>query len=760
MRRRKPAKRSSRPGSASVDAELGVELVDRPVGLDPRMRLRHAAHVAEVRLAVVAEARVDPREIDCHGACATVTSRPFRVGGSGKPVQIRRGPATVTGDAHRIRPLSRSAGREGARGSSPGARRPSSDRRHSRPSRKGVGSMKKISPGALAALARDGAARGAGAGRARRTSTVRVEGEAQTLAAAHRRDDRRDAGRQAGTADVRRAPARCGALDRATGGDWAGPYGAASGLQPQDDQGRDAHDPSPTIRRTGRSGSTTRYQHGASCGQPSCRRATTCCFVRRLLRRPALRGRSRCASAACRRRSRRASRDGQGRRVTTQRRPETTTTTVAPAAGATVSVRRPDRHDGRRRHRAAHVLGGSAAIEACQGRPGPHGRRLDVRHDGHRRHAAARSCRRAPCSATEQPRRRDRSDGVVLPPGERQGVQAQARAAQARGQRHARPVRPAVGPAEHPAQGWTAAAGRSTARPSASSAIAAAAGARSGSATAPTGPTCCPSGSARAATRSGWSPSTRPATTRRPQVGSGSDEADRRSSSRAPCWRRPPRPQARAKVERDGRRQERRARRARARRAEVAHRARRRQALLDRARDAALGARRHRRAVQPEGLRRVLAAGRATPARSTSARSVPTASAARDGWVYKVGRRAGQRGRRRSRRARSAPGACCGPASGCCGSGASRTRPTRASGRSRPPPRGRSRRARRCAVTVRGYDEAGEGVAGRGRDRAARRRRPRVTRRRRRRDDHRARRRARTGSRPSSPAWSSPSRCG
>ena len=85
------------------DAELGVELVHRPVGLDPRVRLGYPAHVAEVGLAVVAEARVDAGEIDGHGAGATVTSRPFRVGGSGKPVQIRRGPATVTGDAHRIR---------------------------------------------------------------------------------------------------------------------------------------------------------------------------------------------------------------------------------------------------------------------------------------------------------------------------------------------------------------------------------------------------------------------------------------------------------------------------------------------------------------------------------------------------------------------------------------------------------------------------------------------------------------------------------
>ena len=51
---------------------------------------------------------------------------------TGKPVRIRRGPATVTGEAHRTRPQAaatghRSASREGAGGSGPEARRPPSD---------------------------------------------------------------------------------------------------------------------------------------------------------------------------------------------------------------------------------------------------------------------------------------------------------------------------------------------------------------------------------------------------------------------------------------------------------------------------------------------------------------------------------------------------------------------------------------------------------------------------------------------------------
>ena len=54
------------PAARERDAELRVELVDGAVGLDPRVRLRHPAHVAEVGLAAVAEAGVDAREVDGH----------------------------------------------------------------------------------------------------------------------------------------------------------------------------------------------------------------------------------------------------------------------------------------------------------------------------------------------------------------------------------------------------------------------------------------------------------------------------------------------------------------------------------------------------------------------------------------------------------------------------------------------------------------------------------------------------------------------
>ena len=72
--------------------------------------------------------------------------RSFRVGGQGKPVRIRRGPATVTGDAHRTATPGGAAtgphARPGkARRVGPGARRPASDRHADTPSRKGVAPM-------------------------------------------------------------------------------------------------------------------------------------------------------------------------------------------------------------------------------------------------------------------------------------------------------------------------------------------------------------------------------------------------------------------------------------------------------------------------------------------------------------------------------------------------------------------------------------------------------------------------------------------
>ncbi len=50
------------------DADVGVELVDLAVGLDALVRLGDAAHVAEVRLATIAQLRVDAGEVDRHAS--------------------------------------------------------------------------------------------------------------------------------------------------------------------------------------------------------------------------------------------------------------------------------------------------------------------------------------------------------------------------------------------------------------------------------------------------------------------------------------------------------------------------------------------------------------------------------------------------------------------------------------------------------------------------------------------------------------------
>ena len=61
-----------------------------------------------------------------------------------------------------MEPLDRDAGREGASGSSPGARRPPSDRRqYEALAERGWLQMKRIAPGALAGLVVSARARGA-----------------------------------------------------------------------------------------------------------------------------------------------------------------------------------------------------------------------------------------------------------------------------------------------------------------------------------------------------------------------------------------------------------------------------------------------------------------------------------------------------------------------------------------------------------------------------------------------------------------------
>ena len=165
---------------------MRVELVDRAVGLDPRMRLGHPAHVAQVGLAAVAQARVDAGQVDGHRravyARTSATITPFKVGGDGKPVRIRRGPATVTGDVSRKQPLADHASAGKAPLIGPGARRPASDHQAESPRGKGWPSMKRSSILALGGASLVLAVAPAAALAAK--VSVRIEGASKTLQAA------------------------------------------------------------------------------------------------------------------------------------------------------------------------------------------------------------------------------------------------------------------------------------------------------------------------------------------------------------------------------------------------------------------------------------------------------------------------------------------------------------------------------------------------------------------------------------------------
>src|SRR3954469_24083094 len=107
-----------------------------------------------------------PGQVDGHLARRTVTSGPVQGRWTGKPVEIRRGPATVTGDAERRRLIGAAAtgppraGREGARGG-PGSQetslRPQS--REALVERGGSHAQALVRPGGRNRAARRGAGR-------------------------------------------------------------------------------------------------------------------------------------------------------------------------------------------------------------------------------------------------------------------------------------------------------------------------------------------------------------------------------------------------------------------------------------------------------------------------------------------------------------------------------------------------------------------------------------------------------------------------
>src|SRR3954452_25268924 len=115
---------------------------------------------------------------------AKVPSALFRVGGQGKPVRIRRGPATVTGDATRtsagaLEPLDRRRRPGKARSGRPGSQETCPDRKaHNALVERGGFMLHRLAGLALAVLALLVLAAPA---LAWPTETVRVEGQNATL---------------------------------------------------------------------------------------------------------------------------------------------------------------------------------------------------------------------------------------------------------------------------------------------------------------------------------------------------------------------------------------------------------------------------------------------------------------------------------------------------------------------------------------------------------------------------------------------------
>ena len=255
------------------DAELRVELVDGPVGLDPRVRLRRPGSCPRggSRRRRRGGYRCGSGSRSWLACRNTMLAEPGRW--SGKPVRIRRGPATVTGEATagrraRRRSLSpRGLGRRGAVG--PEARRPSSDlqadstlverggSQHEAQSHRRHG---RRTPLVVAAPAVADPA----------NVTVRVEGADTTRVGGDAGTDHGRAGQQGRPRLLRaRAPAARSTARRAATGTQAGSTGSST-------SSRRSVARRPRETTTGRSGSTTRPSRSAPA-RPSCRRATTSC---------------------------------------------------------------------------------------------------------------------------------------------------------------------------------------------------------------------------------------------------------------------------------------------------------------------------------------------------------------------------------------------------------------------------------------------------------------------------------------------------
>src|SRR4051812_26262126 len=108
--------------------------------------------------------------------------RPSRVGGQGKPVRVRRGPATVTGEALRTRATEARAPRFGkARSGRPGSQETCPDRQAIRVLAEGNGSMQNSTRRLAGGLLATGLLAAPAVATASTHVTVRVEGRGSTV---------------------------------------------------------------------------------------------------------------------------------------------------------------------------------------------------------------------------------------------------------------------------------------------------------------------------------------------------------------------------------------------------------------------------------------------------------------------------------------------------------------------------------------------------------------------------------------------------
>ena len=220
-------------GHRERDADLRVELVDGAVGLDPRVRLGHPAHVAEMRLAVVAEARVDAGQIDGHGASRTVTSRPIRPRSVDREAGVRpartrhcdRGCRTRAARESRIHwPAACGLGRSVRSARKPGDLPPTT-----KPRTLVEGVALRCTSSLSGLLAGVALLIAAPARAAPVTVDLRVEGPSATLVPQDRSPDVqpvRSPGRRRRTAATRRDSAGAGARVAPPRGDWSGRWRA------------------------------------------------------------------------------------------------------------------------------------------------------------------------------------------------------------------------------------------------------------------------------------------------------------------------------------------------------------------------------------------------------------------------------------------------------------------------------------------------------------------------------------------------------